>query len=312
MRSDGPPDVSSGVLSDAGADAPAGCGETLAWTRVPGSPAGFAISGSSASDIWLLATEPTPSAGTLMRGDGSTWSPASATGTALWVSGPNDVLVGSQALEHWDGSAWTTYSLQDNRMLEHFWGTSPTDVWGSSDSSAYLGHWDGHLWHFDGDFAAGPLAGGARGDLWAALFTQLGHHSPPDANVTFSYDATLILASLGFDAGQCGASGHCLHGSWASATDDVWFVGEAGLGLHYDGAMWSVNPLLVSTTLRGIWGTSRHDVWAVGDAGVLLHFDGVRWSPGPTLTTAALASVWMSGLCDVWAIGDAVYHGAPR
>jgi hypothetical protein len=313
-------DVSSASFDgpqDAPNDAPTGCDQSLAWTKVPGSPAGFAISGSGPSDIWLLGTQSAPFYGPLMRGDGFVWNPVRLEagvlgGNALWVSGPNDVLLGGQAVSHWNGSAWSGYSLQDNRVLGHFWGTSPTDVWGSAASSSYLGHWDGRQWFFDADRATGPLAGGARGDFWAVNSTALAHQSPADANFSFSYDVTVSFGSLGYDAGMCSVFGTCLNGAWASATDDVWFVGEAGIALHYDGAAWRLETLPVSATLRGIWGSSRNDIWAAGDLGVLLHFDGVRWSQGPTLTTAALASVWMSGPCDVWVIGDAVYHGAPH
>jgi hypothetical protein len=96
---------------------------------------------------------------------------------------------------------------------------------------------------------------------------------------------------------------------WASATNDVWVLADAGRVLHFDGVAWSLTSTPATATLRGLWGTSRTDVWAVGDGGALVHFDGSHWSAAASPTTHDLAAVWASGPCDVWAIGDAVYHG---
>jgi hypothetical protein len=91
----------------------------------------------------------------------------------------------------------------------------------------------------------------------------------------------------------------------------VWFVGEQGHALHYDGATWRVDLTPGAATLRGVWGASRADVWAVGSQGTIVHFDGASWGAVASPTTQSLAAVWGSGPCDVWAIGDAIYHGAP-
>jgi hypothetical protein len=328
IASDARADIAD-ALVEAPGEAARGCDSVLVWTQIAGSPGGVTISGSSSTDIWLLGQSALGMGGVLMRGDGTTWTAVRAgdadvvRGTALWVSGPNDVLVGARdvfdfngngEVQNWDGVVWQSSSLGDHRSLSNFWGTTPTDVWGSSNGSPYLGRWNGRFWEFTGDYATGPLAGGARGDFWAANDppNRFDHHSPMDANV-FSYDKSLNVATLGFDfdAGLCSPDG-CIHGGWASATDDVWFVGEQGVTFHFDGAAWTLKTTPVTTALRGIWGSSRNDVWAVGDGGALLHFDGTGWSQGPSLTTATLESVWTSGPCDVWIVGDAVYHGAPR
>jgi hypothetical protein len=97
-----------------------------------------------------------------------------------------------------------------------------------------------------------------------------------------------------------------VYSGWASATDDVWYVGV--YVYHYDGVHWTCMPTPSGNHLQGVWGTSRNDVWAVGDGGTILHFDGMRWSSVRSPTTQSLFGVWASGPCDVWAIGDAVYH----
>ncbi|MGD0676539.1 MAG: hypothetical protein ABSC94_14060 [Polyangiaceae bacterium] len=104
-------------------------------------------------------------------------------------------------------------------------------------------------------------------------------------------------------------SGGLAEAGWASATDDVWYVGSRIV--HFDGSTWTCTAAAVPSQLHAVWGTSKADVWAVGDRGTILHFDGARWSSVPSPTTHALRGVWASAPCDVWAIGDAVYHAQP-
>jgi hypothetical protein len=84
---------------------------------------------------------------------------------------------------------------------------------------------------------------------------------------------------------------------WASATDDVWFVGSGSF--HYDGVTWRAIPVSAALSLLGIWGTSRTDVWAVGKGGVIVHYDGEVWTSVASPTAQDLAAVWASGPCDV-------------
>jgi hypothetical protein len=161
----------------------------------------------------------------------------------------------------------------------------------------------------------GILAGGAPADFWAGNcpFKGLAHHRPgavaPDALVPDIFDDDVSVAGVCSEpmapvAGDPNALP--IEAGWASAPDDVWFVGDRAY--HYDGQRWSCPPLGSTVRLHGVWGTSRSDVWAVGDGGALLHFGGDRWTSVPSPTTETLNAVWASGPCDVWAVGDAVYH----
>jgi hypothetical protein len=264
--------------------------------------------------VWILT------ANAVMRGNGTTWTAVlktdSAYGSGLWVSGPNDVLVGGcndpsatgtfshGSICHWDGSSWTVFGTQDNRQVQSFWGSAPSDVWGATASSnGYLGHWDGRAWSHVDSVHAGILAGGAPGDFWIAS-TTLVHHSA-SGDVAF-----VDLKTLGIDTTAC-SSTSCVHGGWALALNDVWFVADGGRTLHFDGTSWTTIPTPTNSTLRSIWGSSSNDIWAVSDGGTLLHFNGTHWSPTTSPTAGGLAGIWSSGPCDVWAVGDAVYHGAP-
>jgi hypothetical protein len=326
--------VSCGHAQPAGETA---CPSPLAWSRVAGSPSGFAISGSGPDDIWLLvngqtfARPPPDEASNLMEGDGKTFHPVSQSTTgdaqsevapeagALWVAGKNDVFIGGTALAdgegavaRWDGTQWTGYSLEDNRTVTYFWGSGADDVWGLG--GAYVGHWDGNQWAHVDSVHWGPVAGGAPMDWWSTgqfCAGELGDSSAPcDADATLCTGFVHHQASGTYDAPVApGCVTGAMNAAWASAPDDVWFVGDGAV--HYDGAGWRVDSPPATSALLGIWGTSKDDVWAVGVGGTIVHFDGHTWSSFASPTSHDLAAVWASGPCDVWAIGDAVYHAHP-
>lgn len=65
-------------------------------------------------------------------------------------------------------------------------------------------------------------------------------------------------------------------GLWAQGGENIWFVGEAGLVVHFDGQQ--LHRLKAPTTkdLKAVWGSAYTDVW-IGGTDTLLHFDGTRF-----------------------------------
>ena len=306
----------SGAGADASTDSHTQSCPSLSWSRIAGSPAGTAISGSAPNDVWVLAPH------AVTRGDGTTWTvvPTDCSDPtqildALWVSGTNDVWIAGTAcgsgdgglnLRHWDGAKWTPLATHDNRVVQAFWGFSPNDVWGATTlDDQYLGHWDGRTWDHVDSSHYGPLAGGAPGDVWIAGSHLVDY--TPSGNVS-----SLDLTTLGIDETACTSGGRaCVNAGWAAGKSNVWFVADGGKALHFDGTSWTSVPTGTTSNLKSIWGSSVTDVWAVGDRGALLHFDGTGWSSISSPTASDLSGVWSSGPCDVWAVGDAVYHGSP-
>ncbi len=100
-----------------------------------------------------------------------------------------------------------------------------------------------------------------------------------------------------------------LYGAWGSAPNDVWFVGAAGVILHWDGSAFTAPDSKTGSELRGVWGSSKTDVWAVGKANwvptdaTILHFDGSAWSVAQTIKDADLYAVSGTSPNDVWAVG---------
>jgi hypothetical protein len=114
------------------------------------------------------------------------------------------------------------------------------------------------------------------------------------------------------DAAASGPDLFGLRGVWGSAKDDVWFVGQDGKIMHYDGESWALMPAVTGQSLRMVYGNSAEDVWAVGDD-VVLHYDGTEWKVALGGRAGDLAeqflSVWASGPTDVWVSGVATDVG---
>ncbi len=98
---------------------------------------------------------------------------------------------------------------------------------------------------------------------------------------------------------------------WPRARDDVWFVGEKGIAVHWDGTRAMTTRLGTDATLFGVWGAGD-EVWAVGgsptsmgDNDLLYHFDGTAWTKvaPPAALGVAYLKVWGSGPRDVFVVG---------
>jgi hypothetical protein len=82
------------------------------------------------------------------------------------------------------------------------------------------------------------------------------------------------------------AAGRTLWWVHGTAHDDVWFVGEHGVAMHYDGSGLTLHETGVDVTLFGVYAIAPNDVWAVGgnpadpakDQDALVHWDGTKWT----------------------------------
>lgn len=101
-----------------------------------------------------------------------------------------------------------------------------------------------------------------------------------------------------------------LYGVWGSSPVDVFFVGDKGYILHYDGSQCSVmgeNPFTGKiANLYDIWGSSNTDVFAVGgNAGEILHYDGIKWTLiRKSMVDQQLYGIWGYSPIDVFAVGS--------
>jgi hypothetical protein len=70
---------------------------------------------------------------------------------------------------------------------------------------------------------------------------------------------------------------------WGASSKDMFFVGDTGLVMHFDGTTWTKMPRVTTKNLYSVWGTSHSDVWAAGfnystAESVLLHYNGSTWT----------------------------------
>ena len=67
-------------------------------------------------------------------------------------------------------------------------------------------------------------------------------------------------------------------GVWGTSGSNVFFVGEDGRIVHYDGVDLSYMPNSDLHDLFGIWGSSGSNIFAVGEFGTVINYDGHDWS----------------------------------
>jgi len=74
--------------------------------------------------------------------------------------------------------------------------------------------------------------------------------------------------------------GATLTAAWRADERHMWFVGDQGTVLLFDGEKSSLEPLPLDApaSFLGVHGTSRDDVYVVGDDGLIFHFDGTAWT----------------------------------
>lgn len=100
-----------------------------------------------------------------------------------------------------------------------------------------------------------------------------------------------------------------LNDVWGASLQELFFVGDGGVILHWDGVNWQAMNSGVSEDLRCLWGFSTRDVLAGGAGGVILHWDGVTWSAMNSGTSDEVVALWGSSPCNVWAVAySSVLH----
>ena len=98
--------------------------------------------------------------------------------------------------------------------------------------------------------------------------------------------------------------GDTIFGLSATAADDIWAVGNAGLILHYDGGRWLQVPSGVRARLTSVWAHSADSAWAVGWDSTALRWNGDEWTAVDIgVAGLMLLSVSGTGPGDVWAVG---------
>ncbi len=123
-------------------------------------------------------------------------------------------------------------------------------------------------------------------------------------DVWFAGDGGAILRWDGahLTSAYAGAPSDRFAAVWASGPKDVWAAGDRSVA-HWDGAVWSTSYALRDHAVSAIWGASSNDVWAATDAG-LAQWQGGAWTFPDTSQPTVAKALWGTGAHDVWAVGD--------
>jgi hypothetical protein len=98
-------------------------------------------------------------------------------------------------------------------------------------------------------------------------------------------------------------NGNSLNDVWGTSATNVYAVGMNGTILHYNGTGWTAETSNTTQRLDGVWGNAANSVFVVGGAGTILRFNGSSWQPMESNTTVNLYKVWGTSGSDVMAIG---------
>ena len=267
----------------------------VAWTEfpVPVEVEGIAFSAMGSTpegDVWLAGTRPysvyerelfflRARGGAIDRIDSvlSEGAPLDLSATSsedVWA------LTATNALIHFDGSAWTESAAPLPFLTlnypEAIHAAGPDDVWIVGYGGDQRGEYKGYVQHWDGS-------------SWTEISTPVTGQQP-----VFFEDID------------------------GSAADDIWIVGHFNwsqhLSLHWDGSSWSLQEAPpANAPLSQVVAVSSDDVWAAPyslAAGFTFYqWDGTAWhertSAGiPGATSTAWRGLAKAGGCDVWAAGS--------
>lgn len=234
-----------------------------AWTKeqTPSLPAGAAlraIHGAGANDVWAVAAFAGNPSCIILHRNASAWEldvgcfstalnsirtytlssvyAISATGAIVGGGESAQPKTGTWSVGTWRSSPSSMAPGQSGDVAS-VWGTSLTDYWAGGEYGA-LQHYTQGGWTLDtafqSFFPSGTgtskyfvyrMHGVAANDFWAVSFTTMPTYTSRIAHYTGSWK---LETQLNTEFTQLGAV-------WAAAANDVWFVGYAGVRVHYDG-----------------------------------------------------------------------------
>jgi photosystem II stability/assembly factor-like uncharacterized protein len=99
-----------------------------------------------ASDAWAVGGDIDADTGTIVHWDGAAWStfsiPATSYLNAVRGTRPDNVWAFGMggAILHWNGTAWSSMPNKTTQQLYGVWGSSASDAWAVGDDGVIL-HW---------------------------------------------------------------------------------------------------------------------------------------------------------------------------
>ncbi|HMR06746.1 MAG TPA: hypothetical protein PKA88_13245, partial [Polyangiaceae bacterium] len=204
--------------------------------------------------------------------------------TDVWAVGTHGLAA------HFDGTSWQDVSLGQDLPIKAVVSTSAADTWIATDYPGTIYRRTGASWQKDPHFFSVTSVY----ELWATSASDLwfGTQSNFTAGPAYHFNGSAWTQKP-----TGGSSG--IHSIWGTGPSNVWAISSGAL-LYHDGTAWST--VLNTSGLVDMWGAGPADVWAVGSE--LRHYDGSVWSSQPMPAGQPFSSVWGSASNDVWAVGS--------
>jgi len=211
---------------------------------------------------------------------------------------------------------WTTYNIgYISSVLYDVFALSNNDVWAVgeiySDSGEYNAvHWDGNTWQlvnieaeYLGNLGSPPMFGiygFSNNDIWA------------NPSVPWHWDGNEWIQYHLWDMGILDPNDGGVSHMWGTSSSNIYFAGEKGTLVHYDGSNWIKLNGGTDLTISDIWGFQ--DDYLVANAGsssplevyLLIYKDGIleRSISNPYLT----GDLWGTSLDNIYVVGNAILH----
>ncbi len=239
-------------------------------------------------------------------------------------------IVSKLRIDHWDGSSWSLAAYEDpggSSLLRAVSAQADNDAMavgmhmtGMTELTLAM-RWNGKRWY------QVPSPNVANADN---VLTGLAVHSAIDAWAVGSYadstpGALTQTLTLHWDSSywsrvpspNVSGVNNILAGVAAVATNDVWAVGETGIGgerhpliLHWNGAAWqTVAGPDTHRPLYAVAALAPNDVWTVGE-GVSKHWDGTAWSQVPVPFDLPYYALTISAAGELFAVTDGTVAGS--
>lgn len=92
---------------------------------------------------------------------------------------------------------------------------------------------------------------------------------------------------------------------WGTAANNVYFVGQNGACLHWDGSQLTEFGVGTSEDLISLWGSGPDDIILVGGRGngVMSHWNGTDWSTSSISPAPGVNGIWMPAPGEFWIAG---------
>ena len=189
---------------------------------------------------------------------------------------------------------WVSVPSPTTQPLNAIWGASPKDIWAAGEFGTML-HYDGTSWTSVPNAIGGRtitrLYGFASNDIWGSAYTPGGSG----------------FALYHYEGAQWSYVPRGLNGAlWGAAPNDVWFTGEPGVVMHYDGVNFTgvSNPGI--NAFYQVTGVASNDVWFFGHQGpTIAHWNGSALTAVAAPVLDRLWAGWAVSTNNVWATGSA-------